>query len=543
MSGAIGQLVAIPFVLPVLVAGALLAMGDRRRVAACRTVSIAGCALLVLCAVLLLAWSSGGVPAVYAMGNWPAPFGIVFVLDRLAALMLAVTSVLGLACAWYALGGWDQRGRHFHALLQLQLAGLNGAFLTGDLFNLFVCFELLLIASYGLMLHGGGQARRRATLHYVVYNLVASSVFLVAAGLLYGMTGTLNLADLAIEVAAAPEGDAALLRSAGLLLAVVFSVKAAVLPLSFWLQAGYENASPPVACLFAVMTKVGVYALLRVFTVVFGEQAGVAADLAQPWLLPAGVFTLLFAALCAAAARSLGALAAQLVAGSAGTLLIAVGTFTGDGIGAALFYLVHATLAGALLFLVAGEIAACRGAAGHRLEPGIRVGSGWLAAAFLFAALASSGLPPLSGFLGKLAVLQGVLDARGATAAWIAVLGSTLVFVLALARAGSLLFWRPAAGDRADRSGARASPADAPLGGRRGAIAWLCAWLVLLTAAAAPVQQFAEAAARQALDVEGYVAAVIQPVEDEAPPGLLLDADRLRARDGASGGASAGAAL
>jgi multicomponent K+:H+ antiporter subunit D len=527
VSQAIGQLVAAPFVVPVLTAGVMLALGDRRHARACRALSLAGCVLLVLCAVLLLGWSSGGEPAVYAMGNWPAPFGIVFVLDRLSALMLATTAVLGLACAWYSLGGWDERGRHFHALLHLQFAGLNGAFLTGDLFNLFVCFELLLIASYGLMLHGGGQGRQRATLHYVVYNLVASSVFLIAAGVLYGATGTLNLADLAIEVAAAPEADRALLRGAGLLLAVVFAVKAAVLPLSFWLQAGYENASPPVACLFAVMTKLGVYALLRVFTVVFGEQAGVAAGLALPWLLPAGVCTLVFATLGAAAARSLGALAAQLVAASAGTLLIAVGTFTDAGIGAALFYLVHASIAGGLLFLVAGEIAADRGASGHRLEPGARVTAPWIAPVFLFAALASSGLPPLSGFLAKLAVLQGVLDARGATIAWIAILAGTLVFVVSLARAGSILFWRP---------GRRGGGDDRPVGdcipvhGRRGPIGLLCACVVLLTIGAGPVARFTDEAARQALDVEAYVSAVIQPPEEETPPGLLLDGDRLRTR-------------
>jgi multicomponent K+:H+ antiporter subunit D len=527
MVSAVGQLVALPFVLPVMVAGVLLALGDRRRARACRTLSVVSCAGLLACSGLLLGWSAGDAPAVYAMGNWPAPFGIVFVLDRLSALMLAVTAVLGLACAWYSLGGWDSRGRHFHALLQLQLAGLNGAFLTGDLFNLFVCFELLLIASYGLMLHGGGVERLRATFHYVVYNLVASSVFLIAAGLLYGMTGTLNLADLAIEVAAAPAEDAALLRSAGLLLAVVFAVKAAVLPLAFWLQGGYDSASPPVACLFAVMTKLGVYSMIRVFTVVFGANAGVASDLAQPWWLPAGIATLLFAAIAAASARSLGALAAQLVAVSAGTLLIAVGTATAQGLGAALFYLLHASLAGALLFLVCGEVVALRPGAGARLAPGPRIGEWRTGLAFLFAALAVAGLPPLSGFVAKLGVLRASLEAAGAAAAWIALLASTLVAVIALARAGSILFWRPAA----TRIGPIESPSTVAMSappGRRGAIGLLAACIALLTVAAEPVSHFTEAAARQTLDVDAYVAAVIRPPEDERSPGIVIDADRLR---------------
>ena len=212
----LGHLLIAPVVLPLLSAALIVALGDRRRPGACRAVSIGSCLSLLVAAFYLLGWSATGQPAVYSVGNWPAPYGIVLVLDRLSALMLLLTALLALAAAWFATSGLDARGRHFHALFQLQLMGLNGAFLTGDLFNLFVFFELLLIASYGLMLHGGGLRRQRATLHYLVCNLVASALFLVAVSLLYGITGTLNLADLALQVSAAPAEDASLLRSAGL---------------------------------------------------------------------------------------------------------------------------------------------------------------------------------------------------------------------------------------------------------------------------------------------------------------------------------------
>ncbi|MFN7309491.1 MAG: proton-conducting transporter membrane subunit, partial [bacterium] len=329
-------LVVAPIVLP-LVAGAALLLLERHRPGWVPVLSLAAVLALLAIDLRLLAIAATGEVQAYLLGNWRAPFGIALALDRLAALMLLLTAVVALAALLYARGGDERRGPHFHALFQIQLMGLNGAFLTADLFNLFVFFEVLLIASYGLLLHGAGAARLRASLHYVTFNLTGSALFLIAVATLYGVTGTLNMADLADRIEWAGPDNAALIQAAGLLLLVVFSVKAALLPLYFWLPDTYAAASAPVAALFAIMTKVGVYAIARMYTLVFGESGGVAADLAQPWLPWLAMGTLLLAAIGALAAVQLRGLIAYLVVASAGMLLLALGLGTDQTIAAALF--------------------------------------------------------------------------------------------------------------------------------------------------------------------------------------------------------------
>lgn len=259
----------LPLLVPLLTGIALVLLrGSATRVR--RSVSMTAAVILVIVALQLLTASADGSIAVYRLGNWPAPFGIVLVADRLATAMVALTALLGACALLYAIQGADRAGRHFHVLFQFQLFGLNGAFLTGDLFNLFVFFEVLLIASYGLLLHGGGKLRTRAGLHYVVVNLIGSTLFLFAVGTLYGVLGTLNLAHIAQRMADLPEREAGIASAAGLLLFVVFALKAALAPLHLWLPAAYANTSAPVAALFAIMTKVGAYAILRIYTLVFG---------------------------------------------------------------------------------------------------------------------------------------------------------------------------------------------------------------------------------------------------------------------------------
>ena len=524
----LGHLPVVPVVLPLVSAAIILALGDRRRPGACRAVSIGSCVSLVLAALYLLGWSATGEPAVYSVADWPAPYGIVIVLDRLAALMLLLTALIAVAAAWFAAHGWDARGRHFHALLQLQLMGLNGAFLTGDLFNLFVFFELLLIASYGMMLHGGGERRQRATLHYIVCNLVASALFLVSVSLLYGVTGTLNMADLALQVAAAPAEDAALIRSAGLVLLVVFAVKAAVLPLGFWLRDGYANASPPVACLFAMMTKVGIYSIVRACTLMFGEDAGVGTDLVGEWLVPLGIATLVMASIAALASRNLAELVACMVVTSVGSMLIGAGVFSAEGLSAALFYMVHSTFAVGLLFLLAGEIAHERGALGSDLLPGPMLKPWHLAPLFFFAAVAAAGLPPVSGFIAKVGILQGATGGSWVAGSWVAVLASSLLLVIALARAGSMLFWRPVEGAAAGPAGAGADVGATMARASTGPVWFLAAVLLLLTVGARSVQSFMDATATQLLQPASYVDTVIRP-ERMGPPDILSPgADRLR---------------
>jgi multicomponent K+:H+ antiporter subunit D len=288
----VNHLIVAPVVLP-LVAGALCVLLDSRWARVTAALSLAATLAQLAIAVALLHQAADGRVQAYLLGNWEAPFGIALALDRLSALMLLLTALVALLALLYALSGEDRRGTHFHALFQLQLMGLAGAFLTADLFNLFVFFEVLLAASYGLLLHGqaAGQTERyKATVHYVVFNLVGSSLFLIAVSLLYGLTGTLNMADLALRLGGLPAESAALAQAAALMLLTVFAVKAALLPLYFWLPDAYASATAPVAALFAIMTKVGIYAIARTTTLMFGNgedgTAGATALVFTP-MLPA----------------------------------------------------------------------------------------------------------------------------------------------------------------------------------------------------------------------------------------------------------------
>ena len=437
--------VVVPVVAP-LMAGALVLLLERHSRALARTVAIATVlGLLALAAALAVQAADGSVRA-YLLGNWAAPFGISLALDRLAALMLVLTAIVGLAGLLYAGAGDAGRGAHFHALLLFQIAGLNGAFLTSDLFNLFVFFEVLLIASYGLLLHGGGGARLRAAIHYVAFNLTGSALFLIAVSLLYGVTGTLNMADLAVRVTQVGAADAVLLRVAAMLLLVVFCVKAALLPLYFWLPETYSAASAPAAALFAIMTKVGVYAIARVTTLVFGADAGAAAAIAQPWLPALALATLVLGAAGALAARRLRLLIAYLIVASAGTLLTAIGLGTPGTVAAGLFYLINSTVVAAAMFLLVDRIALARGELGDALEPApLGVQRAAQGAAFFLFAVALAGLPPLAGFLGKALLLDAARETTMALGVWVVVTGAGLAVIVALARAGSTLFWRAGA--------------------------------------------------------------------------------------------------
>ncbi|OBY92926.1 monovalent cation/H+ antiporter subunit D [Pseudomonas sp. AU11447] len=429
----------LPVLLPLFAGCALLLVGDRLQ----RGLSLLATLALLPLAAVLLQQADSGVVQFYALGNWQPPFGIILVLDRLSALMIAATALLASLSLIYALRGDDKRGKRFHPLFQFQLLGLNGAFLTGDLFNLFVFFEILLIASYALLLHGGGAGRVRAGVHYVVLNLVGSAFFLIAVGTLYGITGTLNMAHMAERVAQLSVEQAPLVRAAALLLLVVFGLKAALLPLYFWLPRAYAEATAPVAALFSIMTKVGIYSILRVYTLIFGEQAGELANLAQVWLWPLALAGIVAGALGALAATTLQGLLSYLVVVSAGTLLAAIALGTPEALSAALYYLLHSIWVAGGLFLLADLIARQRGDKTGRLVQGpALLQPHLLGGAFFFGAIAVAGLPPLSGFLGKLMLLRSVSGGSEAIALWSVVLVSGLVTIVALSRAGSTLFWR-----------------------------------------------------------------------------------------------------
>jgi len=481
------HLIAAPILLPLLTAAMMLMLGEKHRPLKAK-INLFSSLVGLGIAVLLLQWTQEtGVPGsigVYLPGNWQVPFGIVLVVDRLSALMLVLTGIIGVSALLFAMARWDGAGSSFHALFQIQMMGLYGAFLTADLFNLFVFFEVLLAASYGLMLHGSGRSRVSTGLHYISINLLASSLFLIGAALIYGVTGTLNMADLALKIPLVPEADRGLLHAGAGILAVAFLAKAGMWPLNFWLVPAYSAASAPVAAMFAIMTKVGVYTLLRLWTLLFSGQAGASAYFGGDWLIYGGMATIVCAAVAILAAQRLERLASLSILVSAGILLSAIGFAQPNLIGAALFYLVSSTLALSALFLLAELIERSRSANEmplfddgdlprpmESLQPpkGINLDDeqkavvgqvipwtmAFLGLSFIACSLLIIGMPPLSGFIGKLGLLSALLNPLGlgnggdepiSNAAWgllALLILSGLASLIAFSRLGIQRFWTP----------------------------------------------------------------------------------------------------
>jgi len=510
---ALDHLMVAPVVVPAVTAPLTMLLMRRQRSTALAVSFGGGIAMLIAAVALFVAAQDDAIRS-YALGNWPAPFGIVLVVDRLAVTMLVVAAVLGIVVLAHAVvTGADRRGWHFHPLFHFQLMGLNGAFLTGDLFNLFVFFEVLLIASYGLMLHGQEALRLKTGVAYVVVNIVGSALFLIALGLLYGVTSTLNMADLAVKVAALGAEDQGLLRVAGLLLMAVFALKAAVVPLHLWLPRTYAAAMPVVAALFAIMTKVGVYAMIRTVPLIFGARAGAAAWVPAPYLLPAAMLGAAIGFVGVLTARGMREQAAYAVLASTGTLLMPVALWREAALAAALYYLLQAVLAGAALFLVADVTMRRRGQYADAVVPSPRFAQQDAAGLlYLLAAIAAVGLPPLAGFVGKLLILDASFAAPGWPAVWATILVTTMIGVIGFSRSGSTLFWK--ATPQVESEGEGQVRAEAIASTRRSraefiAPATLLALLAALTIAAGWVTRQTGATAAQIMAPERYVAAVL----------------------------------
>jgi multicomponent K+:H+ antiporter subunit D len=381
----------------------------------------------------------------YAVGNWQPPFGIILYADPLSALMVCLTSFLGIGVVLYSFAGEDRAGRYYHPLIQFQILGINGAFLTNDLFNLFVFFEVLLIASYSLLIHAGAKQKTEAAVHYVILNLIGSSVFLFALGTIYGALGTLNVADMAMKISQLSDANQLLANIGGVLLLVVFGLKSAMLPLHFWLPKTYSAAPAPVAALFAIMTKVGIYCMFRVYTTIFGEEAGTLADFVVPIIWPLSIATLVIGTIGVITNPTLRGLAGNLVIVSVGTLLMAFAMRSTEATSAAFFYLIHSTLASAVLFLLAEMIGQQRGKALDRFVISRKLkNQTFLGICFFISAMAAAGLPPFSGFLGKLVILQAAVTMEQKIIVYSTLLISSLVTIVAFSRAGTTIFWRHA---------------------------------------------------------------------------------------------------
>ncbi|MET3496107.1 monovalent cation/H+ antiporter subunit D [Variovorax boronicumulans] len=533
------HLVAVPILVPMLTAALMLLLGENRR----RTksaLSVVSGLVGLLAALALLRWvnapDTGNGPGsigVYLPGNWRAPFGIVLVADRLSTMMVALTGVVAFAASIYSTSRWDRAGVHFHPLLQLQLMGLNGAFLTGDLFNLFVFFEVMLAASYGLLLHGSGRLRVQAGLHYIAINLGASSLFLVGAAILYGVTGTLNMADLGVRIAELAPGDRGLVHAAAAILATAFFAKAGAWPLNFWLVPAYSAAVSPVGAVFALLTKLGIYTVLRLWTVLFAPDTGDSAAFGQAALIGIGLATLFVGAIGIVGTQRLSNLAGFSVLVSAGTLLAAVGLGQPDVWAGALYYMLSSTLAVSSFFLLVDMIERWRNA-GMSVAPheaagnapflsedlsamsdvnlddeaqalygrAIPAGVAFLGLSFMACTLLLAGLPPFSGFVGKFAMLSGLLGATGLTAAgwsFLALLiASGFLSLIALSRTGIRHFWTQPHPTIPSLPALEVLP-----------VAALLAACVALTVWAEPVMQHAKATASGLKNPEPYRNAVM----------------------------------
>lgn len=450
------HLIIGPIILPMMIASIMLLIDERRRLLKA-SLSLGAMASILVMALILLhesanAAGGGDTARVYQLGSWAAPYGIVLVADRLSSMMVALTSVLAACALIFALARWDRAGPRFHALFLMLIMGVNGALLTGDLFNLFVFFEVMLAASYGLALHGSGEARVRAGMLYIAVNLTASLLVLIGVSLVYGVTGTLNMADLAVRVPLIAADDLGLFHVAAAVLGTAFLIKCAMWPLGFWLTSTYAAASAPAAAVFAILSKVGVYVIIRLSLLLFGAGAGASAGFGLTWLMAGGLATVAFGTFGLIASRDLPRAAGFGVMISSGTVLAILGVGDTAALSGALFYLIGSTLACAALFLLAEILQRGRepdtGDAravfddeyrdpfddDERNEPGLVIPAAVaaLGGAFLICTLMVAGMPPLAGFVGKLAMIDALVRVGGPPE-W------TLVAVLSLSSLGALI--------------------------------------------------------------------------------------------------------
>jgi multicomponent Na+:H+ antiporter subunit D len=481
---------------------AMLAFLVRRHPRLERTMSLAGATGLVVVAVRLVAatWREGILVA--EIGNWPAPFGITLVADLFSAAMVTITAVMGLAIAVYALADIDRAREHaaFHAFYHALLAGISGAFLAGDLFNLYVWFEVMLIASFVLLALGGSKAQLDGAVKYLAVNLVSTLLLLTAIAMLYAVTGSLNMAELSYLVG--PSAEIGRIDAIAVLFVAAFGIKAAVFPLFFWLPASYHTPPAAVTAIFAAMlTKVGVYALVRVFTLIFVHDPGYTHVL----LLWVAVLTMITGVLGAAAHNDVRRILAFHIISQIGYLVLGLALFTPLALAGTVYFLAHNILAKANLFLIGGVVRRTAGSFDLARLGGLYRRFPWLAFLFSIPAFSLAGVPPLSGFWAKLILVRASLDAE-AYAATAAALAVGLLTLYSMSKIWTYAFWKPRP--------AATGPFPAPMSRGEAAlrvapIAALASFTAILGLWPEPFVAFAERAAAQLLDPAAYAAAVL----------------------------------
>jgi multicomponent Na+:H+ antiporter subunit D len=493
-------LVPLPIVLP-LVGAALSILVGRSR-AAQRAVGIATLAAVTVVAVVLLVEVDRDGALVSAAGGWPGPLGITLVADRFAAVLLVVAEVALLAVLVYAIGepGAERNHVGFQSAYLVLAAGVAGSFLTGDLFNLFVAFEMMLTASYVLLTLGGTGEQVRSGMTYIVISLIASTLFVTTIAFLYSATGTVNMAHLAQRLQELPPG----VRTAfAVLLLVVFGIKAAVFPLFFWLPDSYPTAPSPITAVFAgLLTKVGVYAIIRTQLLLFTDSTR-----PQTVLLVVAAATMVVGVLGAIAQDDIRRILSFSIVSQIGYMVMGLGFFTLAGVTAVVYSMVHHIIVKTTLFLIGGLVDNASGSSRLSRIGGMVRTTPLLAAMFLLAALSLAGIPPLSGFVSKLALIDaGIADRQYAVVAVSLVV--SLLTLFAMIRIWTGAFWSPPEQGPA--------PADAASPNRSGgpllmvvptAALLLCSLAV--AAAAGPIFGLSERTARDLLDRDAYIADVL----------------------------------
>lgn len=470
------HLLVIPIIVP-FICGALMLFFKEKRRTLNTCVSALSIFILLLAAYELIRATTGSVEppwesqvGVYSIGDWDPPFGIVLVADRLSAFMLIITACLAAASFIYSLAFWNRVGVHFQPLFQFILVGLNGAFLTGDLFSLFVFFEIFLAASYGLQLHGLGQRRVISGLSYITVNLVGAFLLLIGISMIYAITGTLNLADLSLKAGRLNADDHFLFETACSILSVAFLIKAAAWPLNMWLPNTYTSASAPVAALFVIMTKVGIYSLIRVGSLL--GAVGAPAAFGGEWMFVIGIVTIVFATFGILNEKLLSRVVSFSVILSSGILMSTLALPAEGIISASLFYMLSSVLAASTFYLIVELINRIQSYeksvlnvsleafgldkdeesdySGQVIGISIPAALAFLGISYFVCALITAGLPPLSGFIGKFAILNNALTMLdSAVPSWktwllfISIIISGFACILSFTRAGIQLFWTP----------------------------------------------------------------------------------------------------
>ena len=498
--------IVLPIVLPLFTMALLLLAW--KSVTAQKIIGVTGSALMLLSAAILISLVDRHGMLVLQVGNWPAPFGITLVADRLSSIMVMLAGLMMFAVSVYSLAMVDDRRVDFgfHPLVQLLLMGVCGAFLTGDIFNLYVWFEVMLIASFVLLTLGGERGQLEGAIKYVTLNLISSAVFLAAIGVLYAATGTLNMADLALKLRDFPDKDVVSVLS--MLFLIAFGTKAAVFPLFFWLPASYHTPPTAVSAIFAgLLTKVGVYSLIRVFTLMFVTDREFTHNLL---LIIAGL-TMVSGVLGAMTQSEIRRILSFHIVSQIGYMLMGLAIYTPLALAGSVFYIIHHIVVKTNLFLIGGIAERRFGSGKLSTMGGMLQSAPFLAILFFLSAMSLAGIPPLSGFFAKLTLIRGGIEAER-YAIVVAALAVSLLTLYSMTKIWAEAFWKPAP------ESSCSSPADDSrlrILSRFGPAVLLASITVGIGVLAGPVMNASLATAEQLLAPDTYIDAVLS---EQNPP-------------------------